>query len=417
MVGFWSYWVLQCKWIYLGNGDGMPYFRWTGVDIVGATKRGKQAAYCRQELSDQLFVRGIALLQCTSVYTPSFLWPISAQAKSDVFRHIATLLKAGILLPEVLEIAAQQSNNPFLYDWLFSISSDIKSGVPFAVALDKHKNSVDPIVKIMLVAGHDSGRLIHASENASSYYKTHHFFTKNIRSVLAMPLLTLLFFIGISSFIFIFIIPRFAQMFSSLDHTLPVITQYMICISDFIRSWSMVILVGIVAVIVACLWHYFRHDGKKVGSILLMNMPFVGTFICQHQYGQVLYALSLLIASGIPVVPALEGLINCIDNVVIKKRFNDLLDQLLAGRMLSDAMVTSSFFLPEACALARIGEKSGTLAQSLESAAHTYSDTMQQSMQRFVFFLQPIVIMFLGLLITALIFAVYLPIMQLSHAL
>jgi type II secretory pathway component PulF len=85
--------------------------------------------------------------------------------------------------------------------------------------------------------------------------------------------------------------------------------------------------------------------------------------------------------------------------------------------MLSDAMITSSLFLPEACALARIGEKSGTLGQSLESAAQVYSDTMQQSMQKIIFFLQPAVILLLGFLITALIFAVYLPIMQLSHVL
>jgi type IV pilus assembly protein PilC len=394
----------------------MPYFKWVGVNIAGKTKKGKHAAYSPQELAERLLKNGIALLQCRSIYTPSFFWKPNLEVKGNLFKHKAKLLRAGILLPQSLIIVAEQSHNPFLYDMFFNLSKDIQHGVPFAVALQKQPLLSDPIVMIMLTAGHESGNLINAIENVALYFQKQHQFNKNIRSALAMPFLTLLFFIGISWFIFVFIIPRFADMFASVHQDLPALTQYMINMSDFMRGGSMFFVLIFFTVSIVALYYYCTTVGKQLWNNILMHLPFIGSLVWQHQICQVLQALSLLINSGVTLVSGLKIVGDSVDNSVIKSQLASLHDDVASGQLLSNAMAASSIFLPEAVALVHVGEESGTLGQSLEAAADVYGDLFEQSMRQFIFFLQPAVIILLGFLVTTLIFAVYLPIMQLSHA-
>src|SRR5690606_31469702 len=133
--------------------------------------------------------------------------------KGQVFGRISQLLAAGIMLPEALTICAQQSYHPVLYDSLFNCSIDIKNGVSFASALEKQQQLCDQIATTMLLAGYESGDVIAACKNVSRYYQMQDQFKQEVRSALAMPFVTLLFFVGITLFIFVFIMPRFADMF------------------------------------------------------------------------------------------------------------------------------------------------------------------------------------------------------------
>jgi type IV pilus assembly protein PilC len=394
----------------------MPYFKWVGVDITGATKKGKKGAHSAQVLSAQLLQQGVGLLKATSVRTPSFLWPINAQVKGDLFKQKAKLLRAGILLPNVVEVLAQQSSNPIMCDMLAAIGYDIQHGVTVGKALEKHEKLRDPIVGVMLAAGHESGNIINAVENVALYFHKQYIFNKNIRSALAMPLLTLLFFIGISVFIFIFIIPRFAEMFNSFDQQLPALTRAMITVSDFITSSAMIYVVGVATIIIFCGYRYFVSvQGTKTWNSILNHIPFVGTFLWEHHMCQALQALALLVNSGVPLVDALKIVSESVQHEAVKSQLRGLNHDVASGQLLAAAMGATSLFLPEVVALVFVGQESGTMGHSLEGAALVYNDKVEESLRRFVFFLQPVVIILLGLLVMTLIFAVYSPIMQLSH--
>ncbi len=395
----------------------MPYFKWIGVDRIGITKKGKHAAHSPQELSELLFKRNIALLRCKPIYTAPILWPIDAKIKGNLFAQKAKLLRAGVLLPTALEIVAQQSCNPFLYDALYEVNRDIQHGIPFGKALEKHRILCDRTVTIMLTAGHESGNIINAVENAALYFHKQYTFNKNMRSVLALPLLTLLFFIGVSAFLFIFIIPRFADMFASLHQELPSLTRSMIMVSNFVRSSSMLCLLFGIAICSFILYRYFATSGKKKWSTIIDHVPGIGLAIWQHHMRQALQALALLVSSGVPLVKGLAIVGQSIDHYAVHDQLSLLHDDVASGQLLSSAMASSDVFLPEVVALIHVGEESGTLGQSLECAALIYNDALEERLKRFIFFLQPTVIILLGLLVTTLIFAVYLPIMQLSHVL
>ena len=394
----------------------MPYFRWTGINIAGEAKKGKQAAYSSQDLSERLLQRGIAILKYKVMYAPLFLWPINAKTKANLFKKKAQLLRAGLLLPQVFAVVVQQSSNPVLCDVLFDISCDIQHGISLSKALEKYDLFSDPIAMIMLNAGHESGNIINALESVAVYFHKQYLFNKNIRSALAMPLLTLLFFIAIAFFIFIFIIPRFAEMFSSLQQELPPLTRSMIAVSEFFCSSSMVYIFVVIGMLFFSLQRYFSYSrGKRIWNKVVDKVPFLGMIIWQYHMSQALSAVSLLVSSGVPLVVGLDMVGKTVEHCVVKSQLIELHDYVVSGQLLSNAMATMLVFLPEIVASIQVGEQSGTLGKSLEYASLVYSDTLEESLRRFIFFLQPVVIIFLGILVTLLIFAVYLPIMQLSY--
>lgn len=394
----------------------MPYFKWVGITLTGDIKKGKLVAYSSHELSERLLQRGVALLSCHAAYVPRVFWSVSSGVKGQVFGRISQLLSAGIMLPEALTISAQQYGNPLLYDSLFNCSTDIKNGISFIDALEKQHYLCDQIAVTMLLAGYESGNVAAACENVSRYYDMQDHFKKGVRSALAMPLVTLFFFLGITFFIFVFIMPRFADMFASLHHDLPALTRYMLAISNFMRSWSMISFLAGVGGIV-CMGYYFcKTSGKNIGDLFYSRIPFIGRLVYYHQLGQALHALSLLVNSGVSLSYALKMVSVSVNNSVVKKCLMSLYDEIQLGRLLSDAMFSSAAFLPEVAAVIRVGQESGELGASLEYSAQLYKDLLQQMLGRFIFFLQPIMIVFLGLLIAALILSVYLPVMELSHA-
>lgn len=395
----------------------MPYFKWVGVDIAGTKHTGKHAARSSHDLSERLLKREIALIKCAQIYAPSFLWPVNAFEKGYIFQKKAKLLRAGVKLPMALKIVAEQAHNPILYDILTSITDDIEHGIALAKAFEKHPDLNDSMVNVMLAAGYESGNVIDAIENVALYFHKQHLFNKNIRSVLAMPLLTLLFFVGITFFIVTCIIPRFADMFSSLEQELPTLTRYMIYVSDFVSSSSMIYLIFFTLFIIICLYRYFSTIGKNMWGQIIGHIPCINSVLWQYYMCQALQAVSLLVNSGVSLVKSLEIVEKSTENALVNSQLKILHDGVQSGQLLSNAMMTIQNFSPEIIGLIQVGEESGGLGQSIENAALVYTDQVERRLKRFVFILQPLVIVILGLLVMTLIFAIYLPIMQLSHVL
>ena len=310
----------------------MPYFKWIGVDIAGDIKKGKLTAYSHDELSERLLQRGIALLRCSSIYMPSFLCQPTARLKMQLFLSIERLLKAGILMPDVFTIAAQQIDNPILCDAMFACAIDIKNGEPFVLAIKKQKQLYDPIVITMLTIGHESGNFVSAVEHVAHYYHIQHTFRKNIRAALAMPCFTFIFFIGISLFIFIFLMPRFADMFVSMNnHELPALTRMMIHISTFITSKSMIYLTVFIVVCVMMVRHHIKTSGAWLWNVLCMKVPFMGRLLLYYECEQFLHSLSLLVSSNMPLLQALETTQLSIHNSMMKQCVAALADQVHSG--------------------------------------------------------------------------------------
>lgn len=393
----------------------MPYFKWTGVDSVGKTKKGYLLAHSPQELDDRLFRKGIALISCKKRYIVMASRIINIQQKGALFAHMAQLLQAGVLLPKALELVAAQSTNLLLHDIVLRVSKDVYDGTSFIVALAQYKKISDPFVMTVLTAGHEAGDLAQAFEHCAFYYKKRSAFEKTIYASLAMPIVTILFFVVASVFIFTAIIPRFADMFASLQHDLPIITQRMIYVSSCMRSRFMLSIFLCAMTCAYCVYYWFRKKRKKWLDTCIAAMPFFGKLIRYYHLQQILRALSLLTYGGATITKSFALVVKLESNYCIQERLKRMEYAISSGVLMSDAMAESGMFFSDIIAIIHIGQESGSVGQSFEYAADIYQNKIDEMLRKMTIFIQPTIVIVLGFLITLLIFAVYLPIIELSR--
>ncbi len=396
----------------------MPYFKWRGVDITGTFRQGKLSARSPKHLDTLLFKRGVALLTSSPAYLFWFSRTIRLPLKIVWLRQLTVLVQSGILLPDALAIVADQLNHPVLQDVVHSIAESVCSGVPLHSAMQQHKRIVGPIVIQLMQVGQESGKLVDALDGAVLYLEMENDFYTKLRSALLMPLLAGLFLVGITLVIFGVIVPRFVDVFSSLQQDIPPLTQLMLRISLFIRSWRLLFCIGIIVLLYWLMKRYFKTPtGKGVRDRLLLRLPFIGSIIQQQLLAYTLQSLALLESSGIDLVLALRIVAHSIDNVVLKEQLDYLSYEVSSGKSLSEAMHGSAYslFTDDVIAMVHIGQESGNISVLLEKSAQVYREKVSRQLYLFSIFLQPFLIIMLGIFVTMLIFAVYVPMVNLAH--
>lgn len=397
----------------------MPYYRWRGVDIVGDYKKGKMYARSPERLDAQLLVREIALLNCHPV---SWRWryrPVSHDLKIELFKQLATLIDGGVALPQALLIVAEQLHHPGMQEIIHELADVVDHGNSFSVALHKYAHVFDPITIQLAKAGEESSSLPQAMEQIADRLEMRQEFSRAVRAAVLLPALTLGFFALITLFLFTFVVPQFAELFASMNQELPRSTQVMLAISHFMRSWYALIFAGAVALGGYALYLFGASPrGKEIKDRLIFRVPILGAILRTRFIAYFLASLALLLERGLQLVPALHTVAQSMDNEVLKNYVHAIEREVNNGRSLSMALqdVSPHWFPLELNALVHVGENSGTLELLLKKASIRYRDQVKRQLARISSIIQPLLMIILGLLVLLLIFAIYLPIIHLSHA-
>jgi len=396
----------------------MPYYTWRGVDIVGDYKKGKMYARSPEYLDTQLFKREIALLKFQKV---SWRWRyrgVSADLKIELFKQLATLIDGGVALPESLLIVAEQLHHPGMQEIIHESADVVDHGNAFSVALAKYPTIFDPITIQLTKAGEESGSLAKSMEQVAERLEMRQEFSRSVRAAVLLPALTFGFFVVITLFLFTFIVPKFAELFASMNQELPASTLLMLRISNFLNSWAALVAGGLVVLAGYALYAVGKTErGKHIMDRLILNTPILGTILWYRFIAYFLASLSLLLDRGLRLVPALHTVAQSMDNVVLKEYVLLIEQRVSNGRSLSVALqdVTPHQFPLELIALVHVGENSGTLELLLKNASLRYQNQVKRLLARFTSLVQPALMIVLGLLVLLLIFAIYLPIIQLSN--
>lgn len=396
----------------------MPYYVWHGIDLQGRTRKGKSFARTPEGLDSQLLLKDIALLQSKPKKMWLVLHPISLTNKIQFFRSLAELLSAGILLPQALEIIVDQLEHIKLHYVLASLIESVQEGKSLHVALGNFPHEFTPIMITMIQVGQESGSLVLALEYLGEYLEMQQTVNQQLRRAALMPMLTLVFFCFIVLALFLIVVPRFEQIFTSMNKELPRITQIMIDISQFIASTGFLFAVVGVLIIGICLFNYFRSmAGRKNLDRAIMHIPYFKQIVLDKARLHYIQSLSLLIQAGLRPIPALSMAQQAVGNSAIRDSLHTMTSSLESGSSLSAAMIMQQdgFFKNDLIAMVRVGEESGRLGSMLKKASMIYSQRLMCSLFFFTTLFQPLLMIVLGLLITLLIIAVYMPIFNLSN--
>lgn len=393
----------------------MPYFKWTGIDIVGKIYRGKDFARSKSQIDSVLFLHNVSLINIKQVSASVLAEKVSSTHKLEFFRMLSILLGAGVKLHEALEIILAKQKNGRFKLVIEDIKDAVGQGINFGEALAYHNDIFDSLTCALIISGTESGNLSQSLNIIVESAQERQIFLQNLRSALLMPIITFGFFLVILILLFIFVIPRFVDMFNSFGNQIPWATKLVINISNTITSFNFFYVLLAMLFFVFIFNKVFKIElVKKIKDDFLLKTPIFGQIILQFNVANFLHTLSVLLQGGVHVVKALEISRQAVSNLNLSIKINQVSTLVESGKNLSDALKQVGFDDPELIALVAVGQESGALSFTILKAAQIYQDRFYRRIKFLITLIQPLLLIVIGLFIATLIFAVYVPIFTMS---
>jgi type IV pilus assembly protein PilC len=331
-------------------------------------------------------------------------------------RQFATMVNSGLSLVRTLSILEQQTSNRRLKQIIAQVRVDVEAGRPLSDAMGRHPKAFSTLYVNMVKAGETGGVLDEVLERVATYLEKEQALRAKIKSAMVYPILLTVAALGGLFFMTMVILPQFESLFKELGAggTLPLPTQIAISVSAAIRRfwWLMFIITGVLAY---ALRRYVRTPaGRERWDRFKLRMPIVGELNRKIVVARFTRTLGTLIASGVPIMQALEVVAKAIDNMVIGNAIDAVRASIREGQTIAIPLQFSGVFPPMVVQMAKVGEETGALEQMLEKVADFYDVEVESTVASLTSMLEPLLIIFMGVIVGAMVIALYLPIFSLA---
>ena len=350
-----------------------------------------------------------------SAAQPTFRGGIKTNDLALLTRQIATLSAAGTPLEESLSAVSRQTEKPRIQSLLLSVRSKVLEGHSFATALKDYPKVFPEIYQATVSAGEQSGHLDAVLERLADYTEDRQASNATIKKALIYPSMLVFASILIVSFLLAYVVPQVVQVFDGLDQELPALTKGMLAASAFVREWGLVV-VGAIFIIVVLFRRAMRAESFKLRvHNLLQKLPLFKRLIRGHNTAQFARTLSILAASGVPVLEALDIGSQVVTNRPMRAAVKTASAQVREGSTLSSALERTGYFPPMLLHLIASGEGSGQLDNMLEKAASHQERELNGLMAVFLGLFEPVVIMIMGGVVLTIVLGILLPIFEMNQ--
>ena len=395
----------------------MAMYKYVGRTRKGKLKRGTIEAVSQREAISQLREQGISPREITETKPSIFNKDISLggnSVKNEHFviycRQFATLIRTGVTIAEATHILRDQTESKALKKVLAQVERDIRGGIPFSDAADKHPKAFPALFVNMIRAGEMTGNLDGTLDRMATYFEKQHSLKKKVQSTLAYPSILSVLIVTVVIFLLIYIIPQFEGIFESLGGELPAITLFVIRISEFMQANWWIILLFIALIIGVFIFayktskqfYYFVHVG-------LLKMPIFGKLLQKAAIARMTRTLSSLFSSAVPILDSLGIVAKVIGNPVISKVVLESRSNLEAGGTLSEPLSKHWVFPPLVHQMTAIGEQTGTLDFMLEKIADFYEEDVDRTVDTLKSMIEPIMIVFLAVVVGFIVLSIMIP--------
>ena len=384
------------------------------------TTRGVLQADTARAARAQLRERGLIPLEVRGVRAESaggWSWSGQGQERSLLLRQLATLLKAGLTLEEVLSVLAEQSESAASRRQLAAIRARVMEGQSLSQAMAEHPRLFPILYTAAIAAGERAGRLEPVLERLATYAEQREAMNRGLGIALVYPLLLALIAIGVVWGLIGFVVPRVVGVFEQATQQLPLLTRSLLLVSDLIAAYGLLLLVGLVlmAVGLSLLWR--RPRPRLLMDRWILDLPVLGRLVKARQTASFTRTLAILAASAVPLVEALQVSAGVVGNGVVRADIQRAAAQVREGVSLSRALDGSGWLPPVARRLISGGERSGELAPMLEHAADIQEQALASATTVMLAVLQPVLILLVGLMVLYIVLAIMLPILSMSQLL
>ncbi len=404
----------------------MPIFRWQGVGPRGERLTGEMDASSPAVVRSRLRAERIRPLDKTirpkrsrfgaGLAIPGLGHTVRQKDLVVFTRQFATMIDAGLPLIRGLDIVARQTDNTALQDILRQVRHDVANGTPLAEAMAKHPKIFTDLYTSMVSAGEAGGILDTILTRLAGSLEKALRLKSSLTGALIYPLSIITVAVAVSAVLLIFVVPVFARMFDSFGQALPLPTQLAIQLSTFLQAYISQLLIVLVGLSLGLRGLYRTQAGRSIIDRGVLRFPLFGPLIRKAAVARFTRTLATLLSSGVPLPEALLVTGSTAGNTVIERAVLAAHHAIRQGKTLSEPLAASQVFPPLVSHMIEVGEQTGALDRMLEKIADFYEQEVDATVANLSALLEPVVIVFLGLVIGGLVVAMYLPIFTLGAA-
>ena len=329
-------------------------------------------------------------------------------------RQIATLLGAGVSILKSLDIISMQVSSRRFYIILKSLQKDMEAGLSLHESMAKHHRIFSDLWVNLVESGEASGNLAVVLSRLATYLERNAAFKRKIVSALIYPGILFLVALGALLFLTIKIIPTFAELFQGFNITLPFLTRVLIKVSFFIRKFILVFFVSAVFVFYLLKRYIRTSKGRRKYEELKFKMPVFGELFRSVVVERFSSEMSTLVESGVPILYSLDITEHSVDNLIIGDTIRKIKDAVRDGRSLNEPLEQSGFFEPMVVQMVSIGEEIGELSQMFKKINAYYQEYVEVFLTRFTAMFEPMMLVFMGVVIGIMVIGMFLPIFEIA---
>ena len=411
----------------------MAKFKYSALDKDGRESSGviesTSESRARKELSEQ----GLTVSRLTEVAVqsekkaaaakkqrkPIFGTVVTSENVTIFSRQLATLLKAGLPLLRSLEVIGRQEKNPYFKDIVENLADAVRTGNKFSDGLQQHPKVFDKLYVNMARAGEAGGVLDVVLDRLATFQEKAMKTTNKVKSAMVYPIVILTVAVAIVVILMIFAVPQFQKIFSDMLNgaPMPALTQGIINISDFMKE-NYIATLGIVVAVIAAFKIFFKTKvGQRLWDIAGLKLPKFGDLVMKSTVARFTRTFGTLLASGVPILEALNITRGTIKNSVISDALVRVHDRVRDGEPLAAPLDQQKIFPTMVTSMVEVGEETGQLSEMLNRIADNYDEEVDNAVGGITSVIEPIMIVFLAVVVGTIVIALFLPIIQIIQKL
>ena len=394
----------------------MPGYSYVAVDSRGKEKRGRMDAANREEVVQQLKNDGLipVSIKEQGVLNKEIDFSIGKKVKPrdlSVFcRQFVSITQAGVPMKEALQMLTEQTENKYLKQAVANVLANVEKGNTLADSMAAEKDIFPDIMVHMVEAGESSGSLDTSFARMAVHFEKEAKLKATIRKATIYPIILIFAVIGVIAVMLLFVIPIFIDMFADLDVEMPALTMGVMNLSKWTAGHWYVIVAVIVAVILAYQAIYRTDQGRLKIDLIKMKIPLLGKLNVKSTCAQFARTMSTLMAAGVPTIACLETVAKIVKNIHYKNALMKAREEVMKGIPLSEPLETSGIFPPMVYHMTSIGEDTGNMEDMLTKLADYYDEEVEITTQSVLAAMEPLIIVFMALIVGTLVIAVVMPI-------
>ena len=401
----------------------MGSFSYVAIDKMGKEKKGSVEAEDKGKALVAVKNLGLTPISVTpqSLLSKDINISISkgtsVREKSLFCRQFVSIIRAGVTIIDALGMLADQTENKGFAKAIREVQTSIQKGETLGNSMRKHPEYFPPMLINLVDAGEASGSLDTSFERMAVQFEKDAKMQGLIKKAMVYPMVVCIVAVIVVIVMLAYVVPTFMEMFADLDIEMPKLTLMVMDASDYVQNNLLVIIAAIVALVIGGKYFSQTKRGKAILGYIGVKVPMLANFTVKSSASRLARTLSTLTYSGITLVEALEITSHTMDNVLFEEALLKAKEDVMKGIPLSESLKMSGLFPPMVVHMTAIGENTGDLESMLEKMADYYDEEVELATQSLVAALEPMIILFLAVVVGTLVGAVMMPMLSLYQGL